>query len=193
MKKYLKGFILGTIIATLLMGTAIGAGVKKTIEVAFNSINITVNGKKVNADNIVYNGTTYIPLRAAAELLDKEVGWDQKTSTASINDKSVEKPAAKTNETLSQKNAIKSAQSYLEFMAFSKIGLIKQLKYEGYSEEDSTYAVSQITVNWKEQAVKSGKGYLEITPFSRDGLIKQLKYEGFTDEEATYAVDKIGL
>lgn len=46
-----------------------------------------MNGKKVDADNILYNGTTYVPLRAIAEMLGKEVSWDQVTRTASINDK----------------------------------------------------------------------------------------------------------
>lgn len=87
MKKTIKGFILGVIITTLLMSTALGAGVKKTIEVAFNSINLTVNGKKVDTDNILYKGTTYVPLRAAGEMLGKDVGWDGITNTASINDK----------------------------------------------------------------------------------------------------------
>lgn len=92
MKKNLKGFVLGLIVATLLMSTALGAGVKKTIEVAVNSINLTVNGNKVDADNIVYEGTTYVPLRAAGEMLGKDVGWNQETNTASINDKMADKP-----------------------------------------------------------------------------------------------------
>lgn len=87
MKKYLKGFILGVIITTLLMSTAFGKTITKTIDVVYNSVNLTVNGKKVEADNILYEGTTYVPLRAIAEILGKEVGWDQATRTASINDK----------------------------------------------------------------------------------------------------------
>lgn len=87
MKKHLKGFVLGVIITTLLMSTAFGQTVTKAIEVVYNSVNLTVNGKKVEADNILYEGTTYVPLRAIAEILDKEVGWDQATKTASINDK----------------------------------------------------------------------------------------------------------
>mgnify|MGYP001064792488 CR=1 FL=1 len=90
MKKQLKGFLMGLLVSTLLMNTAIGETVKKSIEVVYNSVNLTVNGKKVNADNILYKGTTYVPLRDIAEMLDKEVGWDQKTYTASINDKKVE-------------------------------------------------------------------------------------------------------
>ncbi|HHV46092.1 MAG TPA: copper amine oxidase N-terminal domain-containing protein [Tissierellia bacterium] len=88
MKKQLKGFILGVIVTVILMSTVTySESVKKTIEVVFNSVNITVNGKKVEADNTLYNGTTYVPLRAVAEMLGKEVGWDQAIRTASINDK----------------------------------------------------------------------------------------------------------
>lgn len=194
MKKSLKGFVLGVIITTMLMSTALGAQVKKNIEVIYNSVNLTVNGKKVNADNILYDGTTYVPLRAMAEMLGKEVGWDQKTNTASINDKGVvkEEPKPSTNETVSQKNAVNKAKDYLSFAAFSKSGLAKQLAFEGFSEADSNYAVNQIKVDWKEQAVKKAKDYLNITSFSKDGLIKQLEFEGFTNEEANHAVKEIG-
>ncbi len=33
------------------------------------------------------------------------------------------------------------AESYIEYTAFSRTGLIKQLKYEGFSTKDSTFAV----------------------------------------------------
>lgn len=87
MKKTIKGFILGVIFTTLLMNTVFGVQVKKTIEVIYNSVNLTVNGTKINADNILYEGTTYVPLRAVADALGKDVGWDQETYTATINDK----------------------------------------------------------------------------------------------------------
>lgn len=90
MKKTIKGFVLGLIIATLLMSTVIGVEVKNTIEVAFNLVNLTVNGKKVDEDTILYEGTTYVPLRAVGEMLGKEVGWNQKTKTASVDDKKVD-------------------------------------------------------------------------------------------------------
>jgi len=59
----------------------------QSIDVLFNNIKIQVNGKDVNQDNILYEGTTYVPLRAVAELLGKEVTWDENTRTAGINDK----------------------------------------------------------------------------------------------------------
>ena len=96
-------------------------------------------------------------------------------------------------ETLSQKNAVKAAGNYIKIMPFSREGLIKQLKYEGYSTADSTYAVDKLKIDYNKQALKAAETYLDMMAFSRSGLIKQLKYEGYTTKQATYAVDKIGL
>ena len=90
--------------------------------------------------------------------------------------------------TSDQKNAIQEAESYLTYSDFSRKGLIRQLKYEGFSEDDATFAVDYLNVDWNEQAVLTAKGYLEYSSFSRKGLIDQLKYEGFTTEQAEYGV-----
>lgn len=95
--------------------------------------------------------------------------------------------------TLAQKNALKSALSYLDYSAFSYTGLIKQLEYEKYSHDDALYAVDNCGADWNVQALKSGRSYLDYSSFSRQGLINQLKYEGYTQEQATYAVNQIGL
>ena len=87
---------------------------------------------------------------------------------------------------VSQENALESAQSYLEYSAFSRSGLIDQLKYEGFSKADATFAVDSLDVDWKEQAAKSAESYLEYSSFSRSGLIEQLEYEGFSSAEAEY-------
>ena len=95
--------------------------------------------------------------------------------------------------TVSQKNAVRKAQSYLNTMAFSRNGLIKQLEFEGFPNEDAVYGVDHVSVDWNEQAVKKAKSYLDTMAFSRDGLIKQLEFEGFTYEQAVYGVEKNGL
>lgn len=95
--------------------------------------------------------------------------------------------------TPSQQNAVGMAEDYLDFTAFSKSGLIEQLKHEGFNDEDATYAVSQISVDWQEQAVDMAFNYLDYTSFSRSGLIEQLVHEGFSNEYATYAADEVGL
>ena len=95
--------------------------------------------------------------------------------------------------TVSQVNAVKKAESYLSFSAFSRKSLIEQLEYEKFSHEDAEFAVDHITVDWNEQAAAKAKSYLSFSSFSRDGLIEQLEFEGFTREQAEYGVTQNGL
>jgi Host cell surface-exposed lipoprotein len=95
--------------------------------------------------------------------------------------------------TVSQENAIETAESYLDYTGFSKSGLVGQLKYEKFSPADAWFAVNHIDVNWNEQAAKVAKDYLEYSSFSRQGLIDQLEYEGFTTAQAIYGVNRTGL
>ena len=104
-----------------------------------------------------------------------------------------EAAAAAAAGTVAQQNALRSAENYLDYTAFSRTGLIKQLEYEEYSTEDATWAVDRVTVDWNEQAAKSAKNYLEFSSFSRSGLIDQLIFEGFTQEQAVYGVSQTGL
>jgi len=94
---------------------------------------------------------------------------------------------------VSQSNAKRKAQSYLGISAFSRSGLISQLEYEGFSNEDATYGVDALTVDWNEQAAQKARDYLEISAFSRSGLIDQLLYEGFSQYEAEYGANAVGI
>lgn len=91
--------------------------------------------------------------------------------------------------TVSQRNAVSKAASYLRTMAFSRSGLISQLEFEGFSREDATYGVDAQNADWRAQAVKKGASYLRTMAFSRSGLIGQLEYEGFSTSDATYGTD----
>ena len=95
-------------------------------------------------------------------------------------------------ETIGQINAIASAESYLQFAAFSREGLIEQLEFEDYSKEDAEYAVDSLKVDWNEQAAKSAEAYLDTAAFSKQGLIDQLVFEGFTKEQAAFGVKAVG-
>ncbi|WP_026477968.1 stalk domain-containing protein [Alkaliphilus transvaalensis] len=88
MRNKMKGFIAGVLITLIIMANplALAQGFNQTISVLFNSLTIKVNGSTVNADNILYNGTTYVPLRAVSEALGREVSFDGATSTVNIND-----------------------------------------------------------------------------------------------------------
>lgn len=94
--------------------------------------------------------------------------------------------------TFGMQNALNKAYDYLDFMAFSYEGLIKQLEYEGFTTEEATYACDHCGANWKQQASKKAKEYLDFMSFSKTGLIDQLEYDGFTYEEAVYGVEQNG-
>jgi hypothetical protein len=104
-----------------------------------------------------------------------------------------EEEASASSESSGQENARRSAESYLQTSPFSRAGLIKQLKYEGYSVADATYAVDAISPDWNEQAAKSAESYLDMSGFSTSGLIKQLEYEGYTHAQAVYGANQVGL
>ena len=98
----------------------------------------------------------------------------------------------------SKRNAIRSAESYLRTMGFSRDGLIDQLSSEagsGYSVEDATYAVDSLKVDWNIQAVKSAESYLRTMGFSCDGLIGQLSSSSgskFTASQAQFGARAAG-
>jgi len=81
----------------------------------------------------------------------------------------------------------------LERSAFSRSGLIDQLLYEGFSNDQATYGVDRANPDWNEQAFKSAQSYLRYSSFSRSGLIDQLLYEGFSQSQAEYGVNMVGL
>jgi hypothetical protein len=97
------------------------------------------------------------------------------------------------SETVSQKNAVRSAKSYLGYSAFSYTGLIKQLEYEKFSHADAVYGADNSGADWFEQAAKAAKAYMEYSAFSRGSLIEQLKYEGYTQAQAEHGADAVGL
>jgi len=95
--------------------------------------------------------------------------------------------------TVAQKQAVKKAESYLDFAAFSRTGLLAQLEFEGFSNADATLGVDSVNPDWNAQAALKAASYLEFTSFSRSGLIDQLLFEGFTQEQAEFGVTSVGL
>lgn len=94
--------------------------------------------------------------------------------------------------TLAQQNAIRQAQSYLDYSGFSREGLIGQLEYEGYSTEEATLGADNSGADWNAEAAESAQSYLEYTSFSRQGLYDQLAYEGFTPEQIEFGLAQVG-
>ncbi|MGH2078823.1 Ltp family lipoprotein [Aerococcus urinaeequi] len=93
--------------------------------------------------------------------------------------------------TREQRNALDTANSYLEYAGFSETRLREQLEYEEFPQDAIDYAMDNIIVDWKEQALMSAESYDEYASMSDSRLYDQLIYEGFSDEEAQYAIDNL--
>lgn len=88
MKNNIKSFICGMLVMGVISGVAaIAADNWQTISVLPNTIKVVVDGKEVQADNFLYNDTTYLPIRAVSEALKMDVQYDNATSTATISEK----------------------------------------------------------------------------------------------------------
>ena len=94
--------------------------------------------------------------------------------------------------TLAQQNAIEKAEDYLDYSGFSRSGLIDQLEFEGFSNEDSTFAVDNVDVDWNEECAEKAQSYMDYSSFSRQGLIDQLEFEGFTSSQIDYGIAAVG-
>lgn len=120
-------------------------------------------------------------------------GPESPTVEAADSPETVDPPTAETVEpgpTGPQQNAIRQAESYLQFSAFSRTGLIEQLEFEGFTNADATFAVDHLTVDWNVQAVEQAESYLEFSAFSCDGLVDQLEFEGFNNAQATHGANQ---
>ena len=103
MKHQWKGFLCG-VFATLLLVSAIGTAAatvgKQLVEISYKDITITLDGEDVDladangnpVEPFLLNGSNYLPIRAAAEALGLEVGWDGDTHTIILEHPAESKP-----------------------------------------------------------------------------------------------------
>ena len=83
MKKTIKGYILGFLTAVILISGVTYA--TQTVRIVLNGTELVptdVTGKRV--DPILVEGTTYLPVRAIANALGLNVGWDEATYTVHL-------------------------------------------------------------------------------------------------------------
>ena len=137
------------------------------------------------------NQKKYNAQEAIAIITDGKITYDLLRETTQKNS-SQSTVSSGYSPTLGERNALRSAKAYLNVAAFSRSGLIDQLKYEGFSQSEAEYAVANCGADWYAQAAKSAEAYLDLMAFSRSGLIDQLEYEGFTYEQAVYGAAQNG-
>lgn len=85
MKKRLSGLLAGILIGSIMTGSiAFAANGTTLYDVITNGIKIVIDGKELHPKDVngntvepmIYNGTTYLPVRAVADALGKAVYWD---------------------------------------------------------------------------------------------------------------------
>lgn len=95
MKKTLQGMVIGFLIGTMSIGTvAYAKSATENISVRYDNIKVykdnvlsdlkDSNGQKI--EPFIYNGTTYLPLRGAANLAGLGVTWDGATKSVYLWD-----------------------------------------------------------------------------------------------------------
>ena len=92
--------------------------------------------------------------------------------------------------------AYMSARNYIiNLGGFSTKMLYRQLTYEGFTEDETIFAMSWLEalkqVDYNEQAYLSARRYMELFSMSQKQLHNQLVFEGFTDEQIIYAIARI--
>jgi len=95
MKKVTVACLISLLLLLLFVAPGFAESFKKNIEVSYSNIQIMINGKIIIPRDVngtivepfIYNGTTYLPVRAVSEALDKVVGWDAATQTVYVSEK----------------------------------------------------------------------------------------------------------
>lgn len=84
MKRF-KDIFIGILIGYMIFATPVLAeSILTKIDVVLNGVNVQVEGEDVEVNSILYNGTTYLPMRKVAELVGKDIEWYGDTMTANI-------------------------------------------------------------------------------------------------------------
>ncbi len=56
----------------------------KKVRVEFDEIDVSVDGRDIETDDIVYKGTTYLPLRQIADATGAQLSYDDATKTVNL-------------------------------------------------------------------------------------------------------------
>ena len=86
-KKRILAFVLFALFALYLPAAAVEAATTiRNIQASYTGLTIIADGAEISTEvePFVSDGVTYVPLRAVAEALDREVTWDEKTNTVYI-------------------------------------------------------------------------------------------------------------
>ena len=158
------------------VGTPVTHNKNQTISIEYNDIKVTLDGKPVElkdaagktVEPFTYKGTTYLPVRAVANLLGVDVKWDGDTSTIYLGEA---KYFAQ-----SQASSEYGDSTYVERYTYDEDGC--ELTYEVLHTYDDGHESRSRTVN---------------TYNSQHQLVKSVdEYDGSVNSTTTYTYDAKG-
>lgn len=104
LKEKLKGFVVGVVLTSLAVGAipTMAEKVTKSAELLYNNIKVVIDGKQADlkdaqgntVEPFIIDGTTYLPVRAVSNALNKAVSWDGATQTVYLGkNEEIEQPS----------------------------------------------------------------------------------------------------
>ncbi len=144
----LGAMALGTCTVSAANGT-------KNISATFRNIKIVVDGKEVStsAEPFIYNGTTYLPIRAVGEAVGKEVTWNAGTNTVYLGEvpesaKQPETPAAP-----AATGSLPVLTQFVEQMGVTSAEGLPELLAAVRSGEESAYLIVEVYLKGIDEAL----------------------------------------
>ena len=192
MKLNLKSFICGIIAVTTLFAiSAVARDVYENISVVRNTLAIKIDGMEFSEDNFVYEGTTYVPLRAVSERLGFGVEYDDEAYTANIvRDCSFKFEGEvigyingyEVTDTMydAYKNHIVATQPELKDAALDE-AVKTEIKNNVYIIQIATALDYYIDSNFNNNYLNLVK-FMEIQYGGEEAFVKELRGQGFSDE-----------
>jgi len=150
------------------MSPAMAALAQKYIQVS-PGVNIYVDDRPLATEGFIYDGTTYLPVRAVSEAVGKAVSWDGRTSSVYIGQHSSNEPVAVLTDldyfNMGGGVLIKEGQSAKDNLGRTyNYGYIKAYK-DGFVEYKLNGEISRLTgtyfVPYKDRSTKH-EGMLKI-------------------------------
>ena len=171
--------------------TGMAANNISTIKGWFADIKIFTNNKQVQLDvkPFVINGTTFVPVRALSEMLNKDVSWNQESFSIDITDK------LDTNHDYMLMQITEKQEEIDKLEA-----KIKKLEAELASKESSISSITDMGkyLNKKHYTYKDIRFYIYLSGNSRDIKVKiyidssdNSKWDALTDLEITRYIEDI--
>ena len=94
--RLISGILTGTLMTS---GVVFSKNIQETINAVYMNVRLVIDGEEIIpkdpdgkiVEPFIYNGTTYLPIRAIGEAFNKDVHWDGETATVYVGD--IVKPA----------------------------------------------------------------------------------------------------